>query len=521
MLDPMELGPYRELAPLGRGAMGVVYRARSPEGREVAIKVLARTSPAALERFERERRLLASFGEAAGFVPLLDAGSAPAGAYIVMPYLAGGTLRAKLESGPLGVAETLRLGRALCAAIGQAHARGVIHRDLKPENVLFTADGRPLVADLGLAKHFDASVNGASQSVSLSTAGEVRGTAGYMPPEQIESSKAVGPAADVFALGAILHECLAGRPAFQAATVVELLTKVCTASPEPLARLAPDAPWLVAAIERALAREPGRRFPDALALGRALAAAPKASKAGRPALVVLGIGIGFAAAAAFFSTRRGSPPVAPPPAPTPPARVAPLPASPAPPARSPGAELEKSSYKKLRAHDLDGAIEDATGAIALDPKLAAAWVNRGAARLTKDDLDGAIEDMTRAIELDPTIAVAWMDRGAAREEKHDPEGALADYTHAIECAPKMAAGWAARGNVLVDKGDYASAVDDLTRSIELEPGRGDTWKQRGIARQRLGDNAGAISDCKKFLELSPGDPEVPRIREWLRQAGGL
>src|SRR5262249_563503 len=136
------------------------FRARSPQGGTVAVKLLARMDDATRARFERERRLLASFSEADGFVPLRDAGETEGPAesrrpYLVMPFVAGGTLRARLARGRLGAAEALALGRVLAAAIGKAHERGVVHRDLKPENVLFTTEGRPLVADLGLAKHFD------------------------------------------------------------------------------------------------------------------------------------------------------------------------------------------------------------------------------------------------------------------------------------------------------------------------------------------------------------------------------
>src|SRR5579883_1730117 len=150
----MRIGRYEVLGQVGRGAAGVVFRARSPEGGEVAVKVLLRTDAGSVARFEREKRLLSSFGEAEGFVPLLDAGADPNGAFIVMPFLAGGTLGARLAGGAPGRDETATLGRDVAAAVGGAHRSGVVHRDLKPENILFTADGRPLVADLGIAKHF-------------------------------------------------------------------------------------------------------------------------------------------------------------------------------------------------------------------------------------------------------------------------------------------------------------------------------------------------------------------------------
>jgi serine/threonine protein kinase len=221
----MQLGPYTIVEEIGRGGAGSVLRARAPDGADVAVKVLIRATPEILVRFEREKRLLAEVGLAQGFVPLVDAGQGPSGPYLVMPFMAGGSLRGKLR-GPLPIDESIELVRALAEAAGHAHARGIVHRDLKPENVLFDAQGRPFLADLGLAKHFAGDAPGAGQSVALSRTGEMRGTVGYMAPEQIQSARDVGPAADVFALGAILYECVTGSPAFEGATVLEVLARV-------------------------------------------------------------------------------------------------------------------------------------------------------------------------------------------------------------------------------------------------------------------------------------------------------
>src|SRR5581483_7456154 len=164
----MRLGAYELESELGRGGMGVVYRARARDGRAVAIKILRVASAEARGRFERERRLLGLFSAAEGFVPLIEAGEAQGAPFVVMPLVPGGTLRDRLARGPLAVADAAALGVALAGALGRAHARGIVHRDFKPENVLFAEDGRPLIADLGLAKHFDREALGASQSAALS-----------------------------------------------------------------------------------------------------------------------------------------------------------------------------------------------------------------------------------------------------------------------------------------------------------------------------------------------------------------
>src|SRR5205814_1214479 len=142
----------------------------------------------AYARFAREERLLASLGEAEGFVPLLETGVAAEGPFFVMPLLAGGTLRDRLEAGRLDFEETLAIARSLAVALGWAHERGVIHRDVKPENILFASRGtapggwgRPLLADLGVAKHFGA---GATGSESITEPGAFLGTPVYMAPEQ-------------------------------------------------------------------------------------------------------------------------------------------------------------------------------------------------------------------------------------------------------------------------------------------------------------------------------------------------
>ena len=249
----MRIGPYEVLGELGRGGMGVVYRVRGPDGHDAALKVLVRTDTETIARFERERRLLASLGEEEGFVPLLDAGDTTQGhAYIVMPFVPGGSLRDRLQKGAMEVGAAIDLAKQLARAVAAAHAQGIIHRDLKPENVLFTADGKPLVSDLGLAKHFRHDVSGASLSVALSKTGEMRGTAGYMAPEQIADAAKVGPPADVFALGAILYELLAGTPPFEGGSMLELLARNESGSYERLAERRKDAPaWLDTLVARA------------------------------------------------------------------------------------------------------------------------------------------------------------------------------------------------------------------------------------------------------------------------------
>ncbi|HZU99153.1 MAG TPA: serine/threonine-protein kinase [Planctomycetota bacterium] len=297
----MRLGSHEVLGEIGRGGMGVVLRARSPDGRDLAIKVLKKRDRDALLRFERERLMFEGLGEAQGFVPLVEAGESSQGPYLVMPFFPGGTLRARIEKGPLPVPDAVAIGRSLARALAAAHARGIVHRDLKPENVVFAATGEPLVLDLGLAKHWAPD----GGSASLSRTGEVRGSIGYMAPEQVGDSKSVGPAADVFALGAILYELVTGLPAFAGDTAIEVLARVQSGRVEPVERLRPDAPaWLCRAIGACLARDPGARPADGGAVLALLERGP-ARRRRRPLAALGAVALVAAAVVAALTLRPG------------------------------------------------------------------------------------------------------------------------------------------------------------------------------------------------------------------------
>ncbi len=513
------------LAELGRGGMGVVYRVRAAGGGEAALKLLLGTDEATFARFERERRLLASLGEAEGFVGLVDAGTSREGAWLVMPFVAGGTLRSRLERGPLGVEETVSLGLQLATALGKAHERGIVHRDVKPENVLFTASGRALLADLGLAKHFDRSAPGGSQSLSMTRAGSFKGTAGYVAPEQLANAATVGPRADVFALGAVLYECLCGRPAFRGDTVVELLAELSSGTREPIRR--PGVPpWLEEVVGRALAVDARDRFADGTSLARALE--PRAAAApGRRRSVLLSLALGTVAGGALLCgllvatsrspSRPASRPVLPRETPRVPERASP----PSPRVDSDAArEHESLAEQRARAGDWDGVLEEATKAVELDPGLARAWALRGAASGRSGDWDAAIAHSTRAIELDPALIMAWSNRGTARGCRGDADGAIADLTRAIELDPGDGRTYANRALARSKKKDWDGVIADATRAIELAPDVATSYQARGNARGMTGDWDGAIADASRAIELDPRLPTAWATRaQVLRRSG--
>ncbi len=251
---------YEVVRELGRGGMGVVLLARDKDGREVAVKLLQNlTKESLLQRFQREERLQGLLSGQDSFVSLLATGETAEGPFLVMPYFPGGTLRDRLQRGMLELDDALSLVHTLGLALGRAHEVGIVHRDMKPENVLFDATGKPYVADLGLAKHFRRDLPGGSKSINVTRTGQTLGTTGYMAIEQMRDAQTAGPPADVFALGAMLYECLAGRcpPYIHRKT---------------LAAQRPDLPaWVSSVAERALARKAEDRFPDGTTFARALA----------------------------------------------------------------------------------------------------------------------------------------------------------------------------------------------------------------------------------------------------------
>ncbi len=265
-----QVGPYRLLEVLGRGGQAVVFRAQGPDGRVVALKRLTTPSALAAARLSREARLLASLGP--GFVPLLDHGfgvgpDGQARPYLVMPLMEGGPLDARLaRGGALTPAEGAALGVALADALSRAHARGAVHRDLKPSNVLFDGEGRPHLADLGLG--VDALAR--DDPGRLTRTHEVGGTPGYLAPEQMAGLREVGPPADLFGLGTVLYEALAGRPAFGGDGPVQRMAIAAQGQAPPLRATCPAVPpWLADAVHACLAVDPAAR-PTAAGLARLL-----------------------------------------------------------------------------------------------------------------------------------------------------------------------------------------------------------------------------------------------------------
>jgi serine/threonine-protein kinase len=258
-------GNYQLLEELGRGGMGIVFLARE-QGRDrlVALKRLLRGSGSSAQDLGRFRveATAASHLAHPHVVPVFQVGEIEGQPFFTMPYVEGTNLARRLAQGPMPGLDAARLLIPVCRAIQYAHERGVLHRDLKPSNILIDREGHPYVGDFGLAKRLDEPAD-----PSLTPSGALVGTPSYMPPEQARGSfrrGPLGPAADVYSLGAILYHALCGRPPFQGATPVETMMLVLEEDPIPPRVLNPRvSPDLEMIALRCLQKQPEHRYASA------------------------------------------------------------------------------------------------------------------------------------------------------------------------------------------------------------------------------------------------------------------
>ena len=256
-------GRFRVLELIGRGGMGEVYRARDESlGRDLAIKILPAElthDPKRVERFVQEARAASALNHP-HLLTVYDIGAEPV-PYIAMELVHGRTLRGVLESGRPETKQVLDWLAPVADALGAAHDAGVVHRDIKPENLMISGDGYAKVLDFGVAKLRGDDASGeAATRLSLTEAGALLGTSGYMSPEQARG-QVTDHRTDVFALGCVLYECITGSAAFQAPSVVERLHRVINQDPVPIAQFAPDTPAeLVSIVRKCLAKDPAERY---------------------------------------------------------------------------------------------------------------------------------------------------------------------------------------------------------------------------------------------------------------------
>src|SRR5512134_1285113 len=282
-------GRYQLERELGRGGMATVYLAQDlKHQRQVALKVLKPELAAVLgaDRFVQEITTTAAL-QHPHILPLFDSGSAGGFLYYVMPYVEGETLRSKLSrETQLGIEEAVRIACEVADALDYAHRHGVIHRDIKPENILLH-DGRPMVADFGIALALSAAAGGRMTETGMSL-----GTPHYMSPEQATAEKLITARSDIYSLGSVLYEMLTGNPPHVGASAQQIIMKIVTEEAAPVTKLRKAVPGNVAAaVAQALEKLPADRFASAADFGAALrspaftavgAAAPAARAGGVP-----------------------------------------------------------------------------------------------------------------------------------------------------------------------------------------------------------------------------------------------
>ena len=233
------IGDYEVIREIARGGMGTVYLAKQPHlNRRVALKVVSEGESASaedLKRFENEAQAAGALDHP-GIVPVYEVSSHQGCPFYAMAYVEGNSLASVLGEGPLSPERAARIARDVAWAIAHAHELQIVHRDIKPANILLDRDDNPKVTDFGVCKSLAA-------HSQLTSRGELIGTPHFMPPEQAGADGAeVGPAADVYSIGAVMYAMLTARPPFQAPSPIEVVAQVMTAEPVPPSRLLSSVP---------------------------------------------------------------------------------------------------------------------------------------------------------------------------------------------------------------------------------------------------------------------------------------
>ena len=285
---PCVFGDYRLVEEVGRGGMGVVYRAEQISlGRQVAVKMILKdqlASDTERQRFFAEARATAKL-QHPSIVPVYDVGEIDGRPYFAMQYVQGRTLQELINASAIDDRQSVRIVEMIAQAVDFAHQNGVLHRDIKPSNILVDSEGLARLTDFGLAKHTDA-------GESLTRTGVVLGTPSYMSPEQASGRMGqISPASDVYSLGSVLYHALTGRPPFVAKTTMDMLLQVMEQDPPSPRLLNPKLDRdLEMILVRCLQKPPDLRYPSAAKLASDLSAylndEPISARSGQFAQVV-------------------------------------------------------------------------------------------------------------------------------------------------------------------------------------------------------------------------------------------
>ena len=524
--DPMvgkTIKHYRILSKLGQGGMGVVYKAEDTTlGRTVALKFLPKSFHAmddAEARFVQEAKA-ASALDHPNIGTVHEIGRTEGGdLYIAMAFYAGETLEHKIEKGPLPVELALDYAIQVARGLERAHEGGIIHRDIKPGNVIVTERGLAKVVDFGLAKVEDVTIT--RGTVSL-------GTVAYMSPEQAMGGD-LDRRTDLWALGVVLYEMLAGRRPFAGPYEAAVLYAAANQPHDPVTMYRPEVNEVVSAvIDGLLAKEPAQRYSSAADVVLALEAArigvaepgatvsrimprgetisrmapapaPVATTGGaaRPAWLVpvVGlVGVVVVAAIGWFLLGPGAGA-----------------GSVSDEDRAQARAQHDEALENLQAGRFSVAQAKLERALQLDPGYSAAYATLSGLHIRLRDYLAAADAATKAVSLDSTNSVAHYNRGYALQETGDPEAAALAYRAAIRSDKNLINAYSALADVLIELGRPAEAVTVLDEGRRINPGSDLLFlldKNRGKAELALGNPAQALGYLGASLQARPDWPET-------------
>jgi tetratricopeptide (TPR) repeat protein/tRNA A-37 threonylcarbamoyl transferase component Bud32 len=558
------IGNYLLLEPLGKGAMGEVYKARQRRlKRLVALKLI---HPELLVRenlvlrFHREAEAAARLDHP-NIVRVYDAGEETGVHFLAMEYVEGIDLGRLIErSGRLPVSQACECVRQVALGLQHAHEQGLVHRDIKPGNLMWAqASGMVKILDLGLAR-LDRPAALDDPALTLTRQDSPLGTPAYWAPEQALNAHEADIRADIYSLGCTLYHLLAGRPPFVSRDLAQLIAMQVTAEPEPLEKHRPELPTgLFQVVRTMMAKKPQERpqapadvakaiepwsaplpkgtspaTPDPSAasaaalqptakLGGTLQPTvaepgrPRAQKGGRLmlGLVLVAAVVG---ALAWFSPpwldgllgKKQSEAAKKDGGPADIAKTKPAdpPAKPPEPRSSPGqAQLERGQahMKKL---ELAQAIAEFSKAIDLDPMLTLAYAHRGNAHTWNQDFAKAIDDCDRALKLDPACALAYAFRGEAFADQKEFDRAFRDLDKAIDLDPGLAMAYRNRALAYHYKEDYDRSLRDLNEALRIDPRYLIAIKDRALLYHFLGERDRAIRDFDEAIRLDPSQADA-------------
>jgi len=529
----MQVGPYRTLDELGRGGMGVVYRAEGADGQVVALKLLLphrAAEPRIRQRFLHELSSLSRLRHP-HLVRLLAAGEHEGAPWLALEFVEGESLEDRLRHGPLPVAGARRIVAQLASALAYLHDCGVIHRDLKPANVLLRGDDA-LLTDFGLVLDRED-----LEGTRLTNTGTFLGTPGYWAPEQARGAKhEQGPHTDLYGLGAVLFACLTGQPPVIAGSLTDYLATQSFLRVTPPHVLRAEVPrWLSALCLRCLDPEPEGRPASAHELARRLRQGGEVGPAAEPRRPSWGLALGAVALAGLgvgglaFALTRGAPPAA-----------AALPAESEAQLREVEALLEAARPQDAlpvidafldahpdvaHAHYLRGsalrlleryvqARAAYDRALELDPSQARAWAKRGLTRWELDEREGAIADLDRSLELEPDFDPTLRLRGIFHSKLEDWERAAEDFERVLARPANQDRGeiWLTYGIALRQLERYGEAEQALLRASALDRESREVWAELAVVHGRMGQPEEALRDTERCLALEPNDPPMLRMR---------